>query len=50
MKYICYCAYEYDEAAGDPEIGVAAGTKWDDLPEDFECPVCGAGKDGFSEA
>ena len=50
MKYICYCAYEYDEAAGDSEIGIAAGTKWDALPEDFECPVCGAGKEGFSEA
>ena len=48
MKYVCYCAYEYNESTGDADIGIAAGTKWDDLPEDFECPVCGAGKEGFS--
>jgi rubredoxin len=48
MKYECVCGYVYDEATGDPDIGVAAGTKWEDLPEDFECPVCGAGKEAFS--
>ena len=49
-KYICdVCGYEYDEAAGDPEHGIAPGTKWEDLPEDFECPLCGVGKDQFSE-
>jgi len=50
MKYECLCGYIYDEAVGDPDNGIAAGTKWDDLPENFTCPLCGAGKDGFSEA
>jgi len=47
MKYVCVCGYVYDEAAGDPDSGVAAGTKWADVPEDYECPVCGASKDAF---
>jgi len=50
MKYECFCGYIYDEGAGDPDNGIAAGTKWSDLPGDFVCPVCGAGKDAFSEA
>ena len=50
MKYECVCGYTYDEAAGDPDNGVAAATKWADVPDDFKCPVCGAGKDAFSEA
>jgi len=50
MKYECICGYVYDEAAGDPDNGIAAGTKWADLPSGFTCPVCGAGKDAFSEA
>ena len=50
MKYECVCGYIYDEAAGDPENSIPAGTKWDDLPDDFACPVCGLGKDGFSQA
>jgi rubredoxin---NAD+ reductase len=41
------CGWIYDEAAGDPDRGVAAGTRWDDLPDDFECPDCGIGKDYF---
>jgi len=49
MKFECFCGYIYDEAAGDPDVGVAAGTKWADLTDDFVCPVCGAGKDAFSE-
>ena len=49
-KYVCsVCGYIYDEAAGDPDNGYAAGTKWEDLPEDFVCPLCGVGKDQFSE-
>ena len=49
MKYVCnVCGYEYDEDAGCPEKGIAAGTKFSDLPEDFECPLCGVGKDDFS--
>ena len=35
----------YDEAAGDPDNGIAPGTRWEDLPEDFVCPLCGVGKD-----
>ncbi len=50
-KYVCdVCGWEYDEAAGDPDHGIAPGTKFEDLPEDFECPLCGVGKDNFSEA
>jgi rubredoxin-NAD+ reductase len=51
MKYVCdTCGWEYDEELGDPENGIAPGTKFADLPDDFECPVCGVGKDDFSEA
>ncbi len=50
MKYICAaCGYEYDEAIGDPENGIAAGTKFEDLPEGFECPLCGVGKELFEK-
>ena len=48
--YVCdVCGWKYDEAKGDPENGIAPGTKFEDLPEDFECPLCGVGKDNFSE-
>lgn len=48
-KYACdICGWIYDEAEGDPDNGYAAGTKWEALPADFECPVCGADKDSFS--
>jgi rubredoxin-NAD+ reductase len=51
MKYICEtCGWEYDEEVGYPEGNIAPGTKFEDLPEDFECPLCGVGKDQFSEA
>ena len=44
-KYVCtLCGYVYDPAQGDPDNNVAAGTKWEDVPEDWECPVCGAAK------
>ena len=50
-KYVCsVCGYIYDEAAGDPDNGIAAGTKWEDVPDDFVCPLCGVGKDQFEEA
>ena len=50
-KYVCgACGFEYDEAVGDPDNGIAPGTKFEDLPEDFECPLCGVGKDNFAEA
>jgi len=49
-KYICdICGYVYDPEVGDDAAGIAAGTSFDDLPDDWECPVCGAGKDDFSE-
>lgn len=49
MKYVCnLCGYVYDEAAGDPDNGIAPGTKWEDIPEDWTCPLCGAGKEEFS--
>lgn len=49
-KYVCdVCGYVYDEAAGDPDNGIAPGTRWEDLPEDFVCPLCGVGKDMFSK-
>jgi rubredoxin len=48
-KYVCdLCGYEYDPEAGDPDNGIAPGTSFDDLPEDWTCPVCGATKDSFS--
>lgn len=51
MKYVCdVCGWEYDETVGDPDNGIAPGTKFEDLPEDFVCPLCGVGKDMFSEA
>lgn len=49
MKYVCnVCGWVYDEAEGLPEQNVAAGTKFEDLPQDFACPLCGVGKDDFS--
>ena len=50
-KYVCsVCGYIYDEAAGDPDNGIAPGTAWEDVPEDFVCPLCGVGKAQFEEA
>lgn len=49
-KYICnVCGYVYDEAAGDPDNGIEPGTTWDQLPEDFTCPLCGVGKEDFTK-
>ena len=47
MKYICVCGFVYDEAEGDPDSGVAPGTLWANVPDDYVCPVCSAGKDAF---
>ena len=49
MKYVCPCGYEYDPAIGDPDNDIAPGTKWEDIPGDFECSVCVLGKDAFEE-
>jgi len=47
-KYVCaICGWEYDEATGSPEHGIAPNTKFEDLPEDFVCPLCGVGKSDF---
>ena len=47
-KYVCViCGYVYDEAAGDPDGGIAPGTKFEDIPDDWVCPLCGVGKDQF---
>ena len=48
-KYECdLCVYVYDPAEGDPDNGVAPGTAFEDIPEDWVCPLCGAGKEDFS--
>lgn len=48
MKYVCIiCGYAYDEDLGDLDNGIDPETMWDDLPDDFECPVCGVSKDEF---
>ncbi len=50
-KYICkICGYVYDEAVGIPDQGIAPGTKWEDLPADWTCPLCGADKSEFEKA
>ncbi|MCR0205445.1 rubredoxin [[Clostridium] innocuum] len=55
-KYVCdICNWEYDEEVGIPDKGIApgtgcpAGTKWEELAEDFKCPLCGAPKDMFTQ-
>ncbi len=49
MKYVCnVCGWIYDEELGDPDNGIAPGTKFDELPDDFICPLCGVGKEDFS--
>ena len=50
MRYVCnVCGWVYDEELGCSDCGIAPGTKFEDLPEDFACPLCGATKDQFSE-
>ncbi|WP_395150960.1 rubredoxin [uncultured Allofournierella sp.] len=49
-RYVCdVCGWVYDESEGYAEGGIAAGTLWADVPEDFLCPLCGVGKDQFSK-
>ena len=43
------CGYVYDPEVGDPDNGVAPGTPWEEVPEDWVCPLCSVGKDQFSE-
>ncbi len=50
-KYVCtICGYVYDPAEGDASAGIAPGTSFADLPEDWVCPDCGVGKDMFEKA
>lgn len=49
-KWECtVCGYIYDPDQGDPDAGVKPGTAFEDLPDDWVCPLCGVGKDMFSE-
>jgi rubredoxin len=48
QKYECdTCGYVYDPEEGDPENGIAPGTAFEDLPDDWGCPLCGVGKEDF---
>lgn len=48
QKWICkVCEYIYDPRQGDPDSDVAPGTAWEDVPEDWLCPLCGVGKEDF---
>ena len=50
-QYICRaCGLIYDEEAGDPDSGLAPGTRFEAIPDDWVCPLCGAGKDQFERA
>lgn len=49
-KYICtVCNYIYNPEDGDPDGNIAPGTPFEDLPDDWECPLCGACKDDFEK-
>ncbi len=49
-KYVCGpCGYVYDPEEGDPENEIDPGTSFEDLPEDWECPICGASKEDFEK-
>ena len=51
QKYVCtVCHYVYDPSVGDADNGIAAGTSFEDLPEDWVCPLCSVGKDMFEKA
>ncbi|WP_288253743.1 rubredoxin [uncultured Hydrogenophaga sp.] len=48
VQWLCLpCGHIYDPAQGDPEHGIAAGTRFEDVNESYVCPVCGVGKDEF---
>ena len=49
-KFVCaICGYVYDEEKGNPQGGVAPGTRWEALPDNWVCPLCGASKTEFSQ-
>lgn len=47
QKYACPCGYVYDPEIGDPDSGIAPGTAFEAIPDDWCCPVCGLTKDAF---
>ena len=48
-KYVCdVCGYVYEPVDGDPDNGIAPGTPFEDIPEDWTCPLCGVSKENFS--
>ncbi len=50
MKYKCsVCGYVYDPEQGDPDGDISPGTAFENLPDDWQCPVCGASKDEFEK-
>ena len=50
-KYVCEpCGYIYDPEVGDPDNGITPGTAFEDIPEDWVCPICYLGKEVFIEA
>lgn len=50
ISHVCeLCGYEYQPKAGDPENGIAPDTDFEDLPDDWVCPMCGASKEDFTE-
>ncbi len=50
MKYECtVCGYVYDEEVGAPSENIEAGTRWEDIPEDFVCPLCSVDKSQFEQ-
>jgi rubredoxin len=49
-KYICkVCGYIYDPDAGDPDSGITPGTSFEEIPDNWVCPLCGVGKDQFDK-
>ncbi len=50
MKYVCnVCGYVYDEELGAESEGFKPGTKWEDIPDDWVCPLCGVSKENFTK-
>ena len=48
MRYECVCGYIYDPEVGDPDGGIKPGTAFEDIPDDWVCPVCGLDKSAFT--
>ena len=49
-KYTCsVCGYQYDPEVGDPDSGIEPGTEFNNLPDDWSCPVCGADQEDFEK-